>query len=197
MKKIATGVFCLAFMFCASVGSAAYLIHLKDGREITTHEYWEEDSQIKIKQYGGVVGIPKEDVSSIEETDDVRTIVVKKPPEKEPEEANEKAETHQQEENKEAKKEKSGDVNKKPEEPDKEKASKEKNPLLEEFDFLKKRFEKVESMTKQELSQFDKALRDLRNKIIKAGLAGPYANQMFEILDMGNKTEEVYKKKDQ
>jgi len=197
MKKLAAVFICLGFLFCASACWAAYLILLKDGRAITTHEYWEEGDQIKIKQFGGVVGIAKKNVISIEEADDLRTIVVKSPPEKSPEEANEKGEPDQQKEDKEAKKEQSGDVNKKPEESAKGKASKERNPLLKEFDSLKKKFEKVEDMTKQELSQFDKSLRDLRNKIIKAGLAGPYANQMFEILDMGNKAEEVYKKRDQ
>lgn len=199
MKKIAAVFICLGFLFCASACWAAYVILLKDGRAITTHEYWEEGDQIKIKQFGGVVGIAKKNVISIEETDDVKTIVVKSPPDKEPEEANEKGETPQQKEDKEAKKEKSGDVSRKkePQKTDNEKASKEKNPLLKEFDALKKKFEKVEDMTKEELTQFDKALRNLRNKIIKAGLAGPYANQMFEILDMGNKAEEVYKKRDQ
>jgi hypothetical protein len=85
MKKIAASFICFGFLFCASVCSAAYLIHLKDGREILTHEYWEEGGQIKIKQSGG-------DVLSIEESDDVRTVIVKSPPEKEPETEVEKAE---------------------------------------------------------------------------------------------------------
>ncbi len=197
MKNLAAVFICLGLFICSSACWAAYLINLKDGRTITAREYWEEGDQIKIKQFGGVVGIAKKNVLSIEETDDVKTVVVKSPPEKKPEAADEKGETDQQKEGTEAKKDKSGDVNKKPEEPEKGKASKEKNPLLKEFDSLKKKFEKVEDMTNQELSQFDKALRDLRNKIIKAGLAGPYANQMFEILDMGNKAEEVYKERDQ
>lgn len=194
MRIIAAGFFCLAFLCCASVCSAAYLIHLKDGRNITAREYWEEDGQIKIKQYGGVVGIPKEDVSSIEETDDVRTTVIKSAPEKETEKEAGGTEAAAQKEDKKEGENKPEDAKKEkaPEKPDGE-----KNPLLKEFDSLKKKFENVENMTKQELFQFDKALRDLRNKIIKAGLAGPYANQMFEILDMGNKAEEVYKKKDQ
>ena len=199
MKRIAIGAICVSFFFCASVCSAAYLIHLKDGREITTHEYREEGGQIKIKQYGGVVGISKDDVVSIEEIDDPETIVVKSPPETKPEGANKKVGTPQQKEDKAEKKEKPGNVNKKKKsgKPNKDKASKEKNPILKEFDALKKDFEGVESMSKQQLSQFDKALRALRNKIIKAGLAGPYANQMVEILDMGSKAEEVFKKRGQ
>ncbi|MCF8127289.1 MAG: hypothetical protein K9N10_02140 [Deltaproteobacteria bacterium] len=197
MKNLVAGFLGMTLLFSASLGWATYVILLKDGRAITTHEYWEEGDQIKIKQFGGVVGIAKKNVIRIEEADDVKTLVVKSPSENSPEEANEKSETDQRKENKEAKKDKSVDVNERPQEPDKGKASKEKNPLLKEFDALKKKFEKVEDMTKQEISQFDRALRDLRNKIIKAGLAGPYANQMVEIFDMGNKAEEVYKKRDQ
>ncbi len=182
MKKIAVGFICLGFLFCASSCWAAYVILLKDGRSITTHEYWEEGDQIKIKQYGGVVGINKDNVLSIEDAD-VKTIVVKSPPETEPEKADEKAESPQEE--KEARKEKP------------EKPAKEKNPIIKEFNSLKKRFEKVEFMSKQELSEFDKSLRELRNNLIKAGLAGPYANQMVEILDMGNRAEEIYKRKAQ
>ncbi len=139
MKKIAVGFICLGFLFCASSCWAAYVILLKDGRSITTHEYWEEGDQIKIKQYGGVVGINKDNVLSIEDAD-VKTIVVKSPPETEPEEGDEKAKTPQQKGK--GRKEKTGDVNE--EKPGKragEKGPKEKNPLLKEFDALKKLFD--------------------------------------------------------
>jgi hypothetical protein len=195
MKRILPVVVFISFFLGASVCSAAYLIHLKDGRDITTHEYWDEGDQIKIKQYGGVVGISKDDVVSIEETDDVKTIVVESPPETNPEEANEKAETPQQKE--EAKKEKSGDVKKeeKPEKPNKEKAPKEKNPFLKEFESLKKRFQRVDTMPVEALLVLNRQLKNLRNKIIKAGLAGPYADQMVGIYDMITRVEEIYHKK--
>ena len=193
MKKIATGFICLGFLFCASVCSAAYLIHLKDGREITTQEYWEEGGQIKIHRYGGVVGIAKEEVLSIEETDEQKKTVVKSEPEVKPEDANKKAE------GKGKAKEKSAIVAKenKPEGAGKEKTQKEMNSLLKEFDALKKRFGKVENMTKEEIFQFDKALSQLRNKILKAGLGGPYADHLVVLSEMGNKAEEMYNKKGQ
>ena len=74
MKKIAAIFICVGFLFCASVCSAAYLIHLKDGREITTHEYWEDGYQIKFKQYGGVIGIQKDLVKEIDEIEDVKEL---------------------------------------------------------------------------------------------------------------------------
>ena len=190
MKKLATGFICLSFLFCASVCSAAYLIHLKDGREITTSQYWEEGGQIKIHQYGGVVGISKEDVVSIEEVDEPKTIVVKsapEPPEKAPPKIEEEVKTSiketggQQEGSK----------------PPIGKAKKEKNPILQEFDGLKERYKNLESMSKEEIFQFDKDLAGLRNKILRAGLAGPYTDHLSEILSMGEKAEEEYKKRDQ
>ena len=199
MKKMAAGVSCLVFLFCASVCSAAYLIHLKDGRDIVTHEYWEEGSQIKIKQYDGVVGIPKADVSSIEETDEVRTTVIKSEPEKETEKEGEGTEVSKQKEGKEEGEKRPNDVKKEKasEIPDGEKKQIEKNAFLKEFDALKKRFENVENMTKEEIFQFDKELADLRNKILHAGLGGTYADLLVTLSEMGNRAEEVYKRRSQ
>lgn len=188
MKKVVIGVIAVCLWACASVCSGAYLIHLKDGREITTSEYREEGGQIKIRQYGGVVGISKEDVVSIEEIDDPKTIIVKPPAKDKPEAANEKAETPQQKEEKEAKKEKSGGKNK-------EKKPKEKNPLLKELEALKEETKRVDAMPVEALLALNRQLKNLRNKIIKAGLAGPYADQMVEIYDMITRVEEVYHKK--
>jgi len=190
MKKLAAGFLGITLLFSASLGWAAYLISLKDGRAITTHEYWEEDGQIKIKQYGGVVGFSKDDVLSIEETDNVRTIVVKSPPETKPEEADETAQAPKQKEEKEAKKEKA------PEKPDRKKTSSEKNPLLKEFDALKSRFGNVESMSKEETVEFEKDLDKLRSKMLKADIGGSYADHLSDIMFMGDKVKKELNKKD-
>ncbi len=190
MKKIAASLICFGFLFCASVCSAAYLIHLKDGRTITTQEYSEEGDRIKIEQYGGVVGFSKDEVDSIEETDNVKTLVIKSPPEKKPEVAKEKAGPEQME-GEEAKKERA------PENRDMEKASQEKNPLLGEFDALKNRFGNVESMSKKDLVQFQKELAELRRKMLKADIGGSYADHLSDIMFMGGKVEEVLKKNGQ
>ena len=197
MKKFVIGVISVWLWACASVCSGAYLIHLKDGRDITTHAYREEGDQIKIKQYGGVVGISKEDVVSIEEVNEPKTIVVKSPPETKPEGANKKAGTSQQKKDKAEKKGKPDNVNKKKKsgKPNEEKAPKEKNPFLKEFESLKKRFQRVDTMPVEALLALNRQLKNLRNKIIKAGLAGPYADQMVEIYDMITRVEEVYHEK--
>ena len=50
--------------------SAAWVIHLKDGRSFTTNEYREEGDQIKFERYGGLIGIPRDQVVDIEEIAD-------------------------------------------------------------------------------------------------------------------------------
>jgi hypothetical protein len=190
MKRVAVSFIFLGFLFCASLCSAAYVILLKDGRTITTREYREEGDQIKIEQYGGMVGFSKDDVVSIEETDNVKALVVKSPPEKKPEVAKEKAGPGQME-SEESKKEKA------PEEPDMEKASQEKNPLLREFDALKNRFGNVKSMSKEELVQFQKDLAKLRTKMLEADIGGSYADHLSDIMFMGGKVEKMLKKKGQ
>ncbi len=51
--------------FCFS----AYTIHLKNGQVFETDHYWEEEGQIKFNRYGGVVGIEKNQVQEIRESD--------------------------------------------------------------------------------------------------------------------------------
>ena len=192
MKKFVVGVIAVCLWACTSVCSGAYLIHLKDGREITTSEYREEGGQIKIKQYGGVVGISKEDVVSIEEIGDPKTIVVKsapEPPEKAPPPIEEEVET--------SIKKTGGQKEKEGSKSPKDKVKKEKNPILEEFDGLKERYKNLESMSQEDIYRFDKDLAGLRNKILRAGLAGPYTDHLAEILSMGDKAEEALKKRGQ
>ena len=192
MKKFVIGVIAVCLWACASVCSGAYLIHLKDGRKITTSEYREEGGQIKIKQYGGVVGISKEDVVSIEEIDEPKTIVVKsapEPPKKTPPQIEEEMET--------SIKETGGQKEKEGSKSPKDKVKKEKNPILKEFDGLKERYKNLESMSKEDIFQFDMDLSDLRNKILRAGLGGAYTDHLVALSEMGDKAEEMYKKRDQ
>ncbi len=184
MKKILPGLICIGFFFWASVCSGAYLIHLNDGREIITNQYWDEGDQIKLHRYGGVIGIPKDRIVKIEETDEIleekKTTPIKELPHKDETETTDKEKSQPQ------------SVGQKEAPPPKT-----ENKLLKEFDSLKERFKNVASMSKEQIYQFDKDLTGLRNKILKAGLAGPYANQLTEILTMGSKAEEVLKKRAQ
>jgi hypothetical protein len=67
MKKSMLGILFGILVFFPVVCTADYVIHLKDGRSFTTPEYWEEGNQIKFERYGGLIGLPKDQVVSIEE----------------------------------------------------------------------------------------------------------------------------------
>ena len=71
MKKIIMGILCGILVFFPIICTAAYVIHLRDGRSFTTSEYREEGDQIKFKRFGGVIGISKDQVKEIEEIEDL------------------------------------------------------------------------------------------------------------------------------
>ncbi len=194
MKKLTAGLVFVGFLCCATVCSAAYLIYLKDGREITAHEYWEEGDRIKVRQYGGVVGFSKDDVRSIEETDNVRTIVIKSSPKKKPKDDAEAAKSPR--ENKgQKKKERSFEVvsENQPEKPKTDKVPESQNPLLNEFDGLKNRFGTVGTMSEAEIRRFDKDSASLRDKMLKADIGGAYADHLSYIAFMRGKVKEFLK----
>ena len=192
MKKFIIGVIAVCLWVCASVCSAAYLIHLKDGREITTSEYREEGGQIKIQQPGGMVGIPKEDVVSIEKIDDPKTIIVKSSPK-----SSEKVPPPIKEEIKTSINETGGQKEKERLKSPKGSSKKHPNEILNEFDSLKDRFKNVESLSKEEIIQLNKALAKLRDKMLKADIGGSYSDHLVDIMSMGDKAKEVLKKRDQ
>ena len=66
MKKLITAIAAAVFIIYPSVCFASYVIHLKDGREFATEQYYEEGGQIKFKRYGGVIVIQKDLVRGIE-----------------------------------------------------------------------------------------------------------------------------------
>ena len=69
MKKLL--IVMAVFIVYPSICFASYVIHLKDGRKVVTDRYWEEGDRIKFKQYGGVIGIQKDQVKEIDEIEDV------------------------------------------------------------------------------------------------------------------------------
>ena len=71
MKKLLTAIAMAGFLVCPGVISAAYIIHLKDGRDFVTGQYSEEGDQIRFERYGGLIGIRKDLVREIEEVADL------------------------------------------------------------------------------------------------------------------------------
>lgn len=69
MKRLIRAAIILVFLIDPCIGEAAYRIQLKNGREIITSRYWEEGSEIKFYSDGGVMGIPKDLVRRIDQSD--------------------------------------------------------------------------------------------------------------------------------
>jgi len=70
MKKILTALAAASFLLAPISSFAGYVIHLKDGTKFVTDQYFEEGDQIKFKRYGGLIGVEKDRIHEIEETED-------------------------------------------------------------------------------------------------------------------------------
>ena len=69
MKKFILTIVTIAFFIYPSICLSSYLIELKNGSTFITNHYWEEGRQIKFYCRGGVVGIRKDMVRQIRESD--------------------------------------------------------------------------------------------------------------------------------
>lgn len=69
MKKFILIIATILFFIYPSVCLSSYLIELKNGSTFITNHYWKEGRQIKFYYRGGVVGISKNLVREIRESD--------------------------------------------------------------------------------------------------------------------------------
>jgi hypothetical protein len=69
MKNYIAAIITIIFLICPSICFSSYLIELKNGSTFITNHYWKDGRQIKFYYYGGVVGIEKEFVREIRESD--------------------------------------------------------------------------------------------------------------------------------
>ena len=82
IKKSIIALLGIGILMYPLICFSSYIIHLKDGRQVATDQYWEEADQIKFKQYGGVIGIQKDLINKIEDVGDLpekkKKVVVRK-----------------------------------------------------------------------------------------------------------------------
>ena len=69
MKNYIAAIVTIIFIICPSISFSSYLVELKNGSTFITNHYWKEKGQIKFYCRGGVVGIGKEFVRKIRESD--------------------------------------------------------------------------------------------------------------------------------
>lgn len=69
MKKIIlSAIILISFFSFPLFSQASYIIHLKDGGQFITAQYWEENGQIHFFVSGGTMGIDKAEVRKIEKS---------------------------------------------------------------------------------------------------------------------------------
>ncbi|MBN1841595.1 MAG: hypothetical protein JW883_04830 [Deltaproteobacteria bacterium] len=69
MKRVSLTALVIALFAYPSICSPSYLIQLTNGNEFVTDQYQEESGQIRFYSHGGAVGIPKDSVRKIRESD--------------------------------------------------------------------------------------------------------------------------------
>ncbi|MEE8398072.1 MAG: hypothetical protein V3S89_03640 [Desulfobacterales bacterium] len=69
MKCLRHVALSMTVLLLPTTAFSSFLITLKNSSTIITHSYMETDDQIKIYRYGGIIGIPKDSVASIADSD--------------------------------------------------------------------------------------------------------------------------------
>jgi len=69
MKNYIAVIATIVFLICPPICFSSYLVELKNGSAFIINHYWKEGGQMKFYYYGGVVGIKKEFVREIRESD--------------------------------------------------------------------------------------------------------------------------------
>ena len=69
MKNFILTIVTIVFFICPSICFSSYLIELKNGSTFITNHYWKEGRQIKFYFRGGIVGISKDLIRKISESE--------------------------------------------------------------------------------------------------------------------------------
>ena len=195
MKKILQGILAVIVVLFPIACTATYIIHLEDGRSITVDKYWEEGDQIKFSRGGGIIGIEKNSVLKIEQTEAPADLPEKKETTAETEaapasdgakdatkgELSEGRGTQAEEKFKDNQESKS----RKESEKDTEKENKELiDKYMKEFDLMKEKFKQVPVMTNEGLRQFVDELLSFRKRVFSDRLGRPFSKQILEVYSM-------------
>ena len=170
-KAILPLLFLLLLALIPASSDASYNIHLRNGGQILTPHYWEEDDYVKFYIVGGIMGIEKLSVRKIEPSSRDLSVMdeVKKP------------------ENLQAHVEPKTSLPVVPEKREKETATDDtkKDPkIMEEFKALKKRFEFRNNLAIAELTDLKNELTALREKIVLARLKYDHLEEVNKLSDM-------------
>src|SRR5262245_32691348 len=69
MNKLIMFIVLIIVHLTSQAWASSYLLHLKNGNELRTSYYWEEDDQIMFFIYGGIAGIQRGFVTKVTPSD--------------------------------------------------------------------------------------------------------------------------------
>ena len=168
-KTILPFLMLLISLLLPAVSDASYIIHLENGGQLLTPQYWEEDNYVKFYIVGGMMGIEKNSVRKIERsTIDLNGIYEVKKPEKRAV----KSEAEPQ----------SSILN--VPKIDAQEAVKKDPTVMQEFNTLEKKFESRKRMTVDELNVLKNDLTALRDKIVSNHSEEDFREEVDKIADM-------------
>ena len=81
MKKVIPAIIILLLLLIPDFSAAAYLIRLKNGRQVTTSVYWVEGTRVFFYMAGGIGGIERSEIADVESDEvenRVNTVIVNK-----------------------------------------------------------------------------------------------------------------------
>ena len=157
---------------------AAYVIKLKNGNEYVTSRYWHEGGQVLFDTFGGVFGVDKAFVTTIDKTDQrlrLATVTERDPAEKT------RADSKQN----------SDSVDEKPAAANKTEPKREaEDPIAGEFNRLKAKSKEVDGMLTSEIRELLNQITAFKNKIVKDGkLFIDYGREFNDLNAIGDAVE--------
>lgn len=170
--------FSLLFVF-PTLGKAAYIIKLKNGNEFITGRYWHEGRQVMFDTYGGVFGIDRSFVITIEESN--KSLKLISTAENFVEARSQIAIKEEQEPKKASP---SGQ---------KFESKRDEDPVLRDFDALKEKVKGLNGMLTPELQEFSRNLTELKRRIQLSGKSNDYLREFAGISEMGEMAEMALK----
>ena len=175
-KSWARLVFAVSIAYSGAV-EAAYVIKLRSGNEFITGRYWYEGTQVMFDlNGGGVLGIDRSSVTTIEEYNKPVNPI---PTVESSREAKPQATAKEEKESSPA--------------GAKAEIKRAEDPILRDFDALKEKSKWLNGMLTSELQEFSKNLTELKRRIQLSGKSNNYLREFAQISEMGDMVETALK----
>ena len=175
-------IIAIVFLIYPSSGLTSYKITLKNGSVLYAGHHWEEGGQVLFYTYGGILGVRKDSVKKIEESEVVVRMTA--PPAVKPAEDLAGAEEG-------VSKAKEGVRDKAPSEGAVD------NKLMDEFNAIKERHTVAGTLTTEELVALSKEMTAFRDRVLQSRLGFVYSDQLVELYSMGDDIEDLIKSRGQ